>query len=110
MVQQTLNLPQKCLVGSSPTASSKKYKHRKVTQVIGIEFVGRRTIQKTTSQGGTVLVSYGDLTTAENNTVNAMAFQISDGEGNKVAEFALVEETFGLLLQALHEMYNEPNT
>lgn len=71
------------------------------------EFVGEIGVTKDTPNGGKVTVSFGNIITTDDQKLQAIAFQIKDPAGNLVTEFALQPETFGVLLDAIKELYDD---
>lgn len=75
--------------------------------MIGHLFTGRLTHSKPTPNGGKVLVSFGDLVTEENaEPIDGMYVLLEDKAGTTVAEFCMVPETFGTLMDVLFHIYN----
>lgn len=72
----------------------------------GKEFIGRIGVDRTTPNGGTVRVAFGDIITDQDETLEAIAIQIKDKNGDLVTEFALQPETFGILIDAIKELYD----
>ncbi len=75
--------------------------------MIGKKFIGEMQVVKTTSNGGKVTVAFGNIYTTDDQKLQAIAFQILDSAGGTVAEFALQPETFGVLLDAIKELYDD---
>jgi hypothetical protein len=75
--------------------------------MIGKEFVGKTQVVKTTPNGGKVTVAFGNIYTTDDQKLQAIAFQILDSVGDTVTEFALQPETFGVLLDAIKELYDD---
>jgi hypothetical protein len=71
------------------------------------EFVGITGVAKDTPNGGKITVSFGNIITECEQKLQAIAFQIKDANGDIVTEFALQPETFGVLLDAIKELYDE---
>ena len=73
-----------------------------------IEFNSIYAINKETPNGGKIVVGVGDLTYPDNEdttTVQAVAIQVTDSEGTKIAEFALQNDSFAVLLEAMMELF-----
>lgn len=68
------------------------------------EFNGRGVV-KTLPGGGKVHVAFGKITTQDDQELDALAIQIKDGEGALVTEFALLPESFGLMIEAIHDLF-----
>ena len=73
----------------------------------GKEFVGITGVAKDTPNGGKITVSFGNIITECEQELQAIAFQIKDPNGDIVTEFALQPETFGVLIDAIKELYDE---
>lgn len=73
----------------------------------GKEFVGIRDVAKDTPNGGKITVSFGNIITECEQKLQAIAFQIKDANGDIVTEFALQPESFGVLIDAIKELYDE---
>lgn len=71
------------------------------------EFVGINGVSKETPNGGKITVSFGDIIAEDNTKHQAIAFQIKDQNGDIVTEFALQPESFGVLLDAIKELYDD---
>lgn len=71
-------------------------------------FQGVSGVQKVTSNGCKIHVSYGYVMTEDDQELEAMAIQIKDKVDDTIAEFALVPETFGALIEAIKELYDGP--
>lgn len=71
-------------------------------------FQGISGIQKVTSNGCKIHVSYGTVVTEDDQELEAIAIQIKDVHGGEIAEFAMVPETFGALIEAIKELYDGP--
>ncbi len=72
------------------------------------EFVGITGVAKDTPNGGKItVVSFGNIITECEQKLQAIAFQIKDANGGIVTEFALQPESFGVLLDAIKELYDE---
>lgn len=70
-----------------------------------LEFKGEG-VKHPTPNGGYVQVALGHIVEDESGkTAQAIAFRIVDGEQNKVAEFALLADTFGVLMEAMLETF-----
>lgn len=69
------------------------------------EFIGRGVVKYTPS-GGKVHVAFGDLITEEGKALEAIAIQIKDKNGGLVAEFALQPDSFGVLIEAIKDLYD----
>lgn len=75
---------------------------------VALEFNSVYAIEKYTPNGGKIVVGVGDLTYPDSDdttTVQAVAIQITDSEGTKVAEFALQTDSFNTLLEAMMELF-----
>lgn len=70
------------------------------------DFESIAVVEKLTSLGGTIKVGAGYLILEDESSTEATAFQIKDAGGNTVAEFALVQESFGTFIDAIHELYS----
>lgn len=71
------------------------------------EFVGITGVAKDTPNGGKITVSFGNIITECEQKLQAIAFQIKDANGDIVTEFALQPESFGVLIDAIKELYDE---
>jgi hypothetical protein len=70
-------------------------------------FQGVTQVVKETPHGGKITVAFGNISVNEDTPeVPAIAIQIVDKEGTNVAEFALLPETFGTLIEAIKELYD----
>ena len=70
------------------------------------EFIGVVDVNKPTPTGGMVRVAFGDIITEEDDKLKAIAIHIEDKDGNIVTQFALQAETFGILIEAIKELYD----
>lgn len=70
------------------------------------EFVGVVGVNKATPTGGSVAVAFGNIITEDEQKLEAIAIQIKDHEGGTVCEFALQPETFGIMIEAIKELYD----
>ena len=71
-------------------------------------FKGVTGVVKQTPNGGKVTASFGHITLgADGDTpdLKAIAIQILDKDENTVAEFALLPETFGTMIEAIKELF-----
>lgn len=75
--------------------------------MISKEFVGITGVVKDTPNGGKITVSFGNIITECDKWLQAIAFQIKDANGDIVTEFALQPESFGVLIDAIKELYDE---
>lgn len=73
----------------------------------GKEFIGITGVSKETPNGGKITVSFGNIITEDDQKLESIAFQIKDLNGAIVTEFALQPESFGVLLDAIKELYDE---
>ena len=73
----------------------------------GKYFNGISGVTKIPPTGGKVTVAFGYITTEDDQDLQAIAMQILDKNGDTVTEFALVPETFGTLIEAIKELYDE---
>lgn len=73
----------------------------------GKEFIGVVDVNKPTPTGGMVRVAFGDIITEEDDKLKAIAIHIEDKDGNIVTQFALQAETFGILIEAIKELYEQ---
>lgn len=71
------------------------------------EFVGITGVTKQTPNGGKVTVSFGNIIAEDDSKFEAIAFQIKDSNDVLVTEFALQPETFGTLIEAIKELYDD---
>lgn len=71
------------------------------------EFIGVRQVVKDTPSGGKITVAFGDLVTLSEQKFQAIAIQIKDPLDGLVCEFALQPESFGVLIEAIKELYDE---
>lgn len=71
------------------------------------EFVGEIDVNKPTPNGGMVRVAFGNIYTEDDQKLQAIAIHIEDKNGDIVTQFALQPETFGVLLDAIKELYDE---
>jgi len=69
------------------------------------EFVGIRDVVKTTPNGGKVTVAFGNIITEDNQKFESIGIQIEDKNDDIVAQFAMLPDTFGTLLEAIKELY-----
>ena len=75
---------------------------------VAISFNGVSQVTKNTPSGGEVKVAFGHLTTEENQDgIPAIAIQIKDETGDLVTQFALRPESFGTMIEAIKELYDE---
>ena len=74
--------------------------------MISKEFVGDIDVVKMTPTGGKVTVAFGNIYTTDDQKLQAIAIQIIGSGGETVAEFALLPESFGVLLDAIKELYD----
>ena len=70
------------------------------------DFESIAAVEKPTSLGGTIKVGIGHLFFEDGSENPATAFEIKDGDGEVVAQFALLQDSFGALLEAIHELYS----
>jgi hypothetical protein len=75
--------------------------------MIGKEFVGEKQVVKETSNGGKITVAFGNIYTTDDQKLEAIAIQIKDRLDCLVCEFALQPESFGALIDAIKELYDE---
>ena len=73
----------------------------------GKEFIGITGVSKETPNGGKITVSFGNIITEDDSKLEAIAVQIKDKNGVLVTEFALQAESFGTLLEAIKELYDQ---
>lgn len=73
----------------------------------GKYFNGISGVSKDTPNGGKITVAFGYITDENDEDFGAIAFQIVDQNGGTVAEFALLPDTFGVLIDAIKELYDE---
>lgn len=71
------------------------------------EFVGITGVTKQTPNGGKVTVSFGNIIAEDDSKFEAIAFQIKDSNDVLVTEFALQPESFGTLIEAIKELYDD---
>lgn len=71
-------------------------------------FQGVSGVQKVTANGCKINVSYGHVMTEDDQELEAIAIQIMDKVDHTIAEFAMVPETFGALIEAIKELYDGP--
>lgn len=71
------------------------------------EFVGVIGVTKETPNGGKVTVSFGDIIAEDDSKFEAIAFQIKDRNDGIITEFALQPESFGVLMDAIKELYDD---
>lgn len=71
------------------------------------EFIGAIGVNKITPNGGTVRVAFGNLITEDEQKLEAIAIQIKDKNDDLVTEFALQADTFGILIEAIKELYDD---
>jgi len=71
------------------------------------EFVGELEVNKPTPSGGMIRVAFGNLITEDDQKLKAIAIHIEDFDGNIVTQFALQPETFGILIGAIKELYDD---
>jgi len=70
-------------------------------------FQGVTQVVKTSLHGAKITVAFGNISVSEDTPdKTAIAIQIIDREGTNVAEFALLPETFGTLIEAIKELYD----
>lgn len=70
------------------------------------EFVGWHDVNKPIPNGGMVRVAFGDILTEDDQKLPAIAIHIEDKNGEIVTQFALQSESFGVLLDAIKELYD----
>jgi hypothetical protein len=70
------------------------------------DFESIAVVEKPTSLGGNIKVGIGHLLFEDGSEKPATAFEIKDGDGEVVAQFALLQESFGSMLEAIHELYS----
>lgn len=71
------------------------------------EFIGEIDVNKPTPSGGMVRVAFGNVITENDQKIKAIAIHIEDQHGNIVTQFALQPETFGVLIGAIKELYDD---
>lgn len=71
------------------------------------EFIGVIDVNKPTPGGGMIRVAFGNIFTEDDKKLEGIAIHIEDQHGNIVTQFALQPETFGVLIDAIKELYNE---
>ena len=64
-------------------------------------------VVRATPNGGKVSVAFGKIIHEDQTVIEpaAIAFQIKDQHDNIVTEFALLPDTFGVLMDAIMELY-----
>lgn len=70
------------------------------------EFVGVIDVNKTTPAGGMVRVAFGHIIAEDDSKFEAIAIHIEDQEGTIVTQFALQPESFGVMIEAIKELYD----
>ena len=70
------------------------------------EFIGVMGVNKNTPHGGLVRVAFGDIIAEDDSKFPAIAVHIEDSEGTIVTQFALQPESFGVLIEAIKELYD----
>ena len=73
----------------------------------GKEFIGIMGVNKPTPSGGLVRVAFGNIITEDLDKLEAIAIHIEDHNGDLVTEFAMQPETFGCLIDAIKELYDD---
>lgn len=73
----------------------------------GKEFIGITGVSKETPNGGKITVSFGNIITEDDSKLEAIAIQIKDKNDVLVTEFALQPNSFGTLLEAIKELYDQ---
>ena len=71
------------------------------------EFIGEIDVNRPTPSGGMVRVAFGNVITEDDQKIKAIAIHIEDQHGNIVTQFALQPETFGVLIGAIKELYDD---
>ena len=70
-------------------------------------FEGVTQVVKQSPHGAKITVAFGNISVDEDTPAQpAIAIQIVDREGINVAEFAMLPETFGTLIEAIKELYD----
>lgn len=70
------------------------------------DFESIATVEKPTSLGGTIKVGIGHLLFEDGSEKPATAFEIKDIDGEVVTQFALLQDSFSAMLDAIHELYS----
>ena len=70
------------------------------------EFIGLYQVSNKTTDGGTVIVAYGNIITEDDSKLESIAIQIKDSNEEIVTQFAMIPETFGVLLDTIKELYD----
>ena len=73
----------------------------------GKYFNGISGVTKDTPNGGKITVAFGYITDENDEDFEAIAFQVIDQNGGIVTEFALQPDSFGVLIEAIKELYDE---
>lgn len=73
----------------------------------GKYFNGISGVSKETPNGGKITVAFGYITDEDDKDFEAIAFQVLDKNGDTVTEFALQPDSFGVLIEAIKELYDE---
>ncbi len=71
------------------------------------EFVGVVDVNKPTPNGGMVRVAFGNIIAEDDSKLQAIAIHIEDQHGDIVTQFALQPSSFGVLIEAIKELYDE---
>lgn len=70
------------------------------------EFVGDIEVNKPTPDGGMIRVAFGNIIAEDDSKFEAIAFHIEDQYGSIVTQFALQPSSFGVLIEAIKELYD----
>lgn len=70
------------------------------------DFESIAAVEKPTPLGGTIKVGAGYLLFEDGSEASATGFEIKDKDGKIVTQFALLQESFGVFMEALHELYS----
>lgn len=71
-----------------------------------VDFESIEAVEKPTPHGGTIKIGVGYLLFEDGSEKPATAFEIKDGDGESVTQFALLQESFGVFMDVLQELYS----
>lgn len=73
----------------------------------GLEFNSIIARENPTPSGGSISIGIGPITDLDGKEIMGTAFQVKDKNGDIVAQFALVQDTFAVFMDTLMEVYQE---
>jgi hypothetical protein len=73
------------------------------------DFESIAAVEKPTPHGGTIKIGVGYLLFEDGSEAPATAFEIKDADGIAVTQFALLQESFGVFMDTLQELYSNFN-